>query len=127
MKVVTFSVVAEAATGLVLVVAPAIAATLLLGTELSAPATVAVRCFGIALVSLGVACWPGRPGPEGADRPLLAMMIYNLLITVLLGFAGAVEQIGGVLLWPAVILHAIVGLLLVRDWLGQGREAPNSR
>jgi len=127
MKVLTFSVAAEAATGIVLVVAPAIAATLLLGAELSAPATVVARCFGIALVSLGSACWPGRPGAEGADRPLLAMMIYNLLIAACLGYAGAAEHIFGALLWPAVGLHAIVGLLLVRDWLGQGRKAPNSR
>jgi hypothetical protein len=55
------------------------------------------------------------------------MLMYNLLVAACLAYAGAVEQIGGVLLWPAVILHAIVGLLLVRDWLGQGRKAPKSR
>jgi hypothetical protein len=116
MKVLTFSVAAEAATGLVLVVAPAIAATLLLGAALDASATVVARCFGIALISLTVACWLGRAASGAGASSLRGMLVYNLLIAACLGYAGAVEHLAGALLWPAVALHAVIGLLLARDW-----------
>ena len=45
------------------------------------------------------------------------MLAYNVLIAPYLAALGAVRHQGGVLLWPAVALHAGVALLLVRGWL----------
>jgi hypothetical protein len=60
-KLLAFAAVVEVGTGLVLLIAPAIVVALLLGAEVSAEGTLLGRCFGIALLALGLACWPSRP------------------------------------------------------------------
>ena len=95
--------------------APALIVSLLLGAELSGVGPVLARCFGIGLLALGVA-----PVFRG-------MLLYNAAVSLYLGFLGGTGQAGGILLWPAVALHAGVALLLV--WLrrneggGDGQRA----
>jgi hypothetical protein len=112
-KVVAFSAAAEFGTGLALLIVPAIVVALLLGAETSELAALVGRCFGGALVALGIACWPQRgEATVGAPRTR-ALLVYNALIALILGYAGAVGQLVGPLLWPAAALHAAVALLLV--------------
>ena len=60
-KLLTITAIIEAATGLGLLVAPAVLARLLLGGTLDTPAALTVaRVAGAALLSLGVACWLAR-------------------------------------------------------------------
>jgi len=108
--------VLEAVTGLALIIAPAVVARLLLGADVSGVGAAVGRVAGFALVALGVACWPGgdlasRPAPA-----LMAMLTYNLLITSYLIFLGIGSQFAGILLWPAVAIHSLLTLLLVREW-----------
>ena len=112
-KLLAFAVAVEVGTGLALMVNPAIVARLLLGTEVSGVGTMLGRCFGIALLGLGVACWPSRESVSGALR---AMLIYNVLIALYLACLGTIGHVGGWLLWPGVTLHAVVALLLVWTW-----------
>jgi hypothetical protein len=56
-----FAAVSEAATGLALLIAPSLVGQLLLGEQLSGVATPVARVAGIALIALGIACWPGWP------------------------------------------------------------------
>jgi hypothetical protein len=109
-----FSVAIEAATGLAAMGVPSFVGKLLLGVEVSGVASVVVRCFGIALIALSVACWPGAEAPTAPLQAVRAMASYNALIAICLGYVGAVDQIRGPLLWPAVALHAVVAVLLVR-------------
>jgi hypothetical protein len=104
-----FSAIAEAVTGLAALAAPALVASLLLGAELSAVGIAVVRCFGVALLGLGIACWPGVHG----HAPFRALLTYNALIALYLAYVGTAGQMDGLLLWPAVGLHAAVALLLV--------------
>jgi hypothetical protein len=60
MKLLMFAAVAEAATGLALIVAPSVVARLLFGAELGGIAVAVARVAGFALLSLGLAGWPGR-------------------------------------------------------------------
>ena len=102
----TFAAVAEVATGLALLIVPSLVGQLLLGEQLTGVAMPVARVAGIALIALGIACWPGPP--------LVGMLTYSALVTVYLaylGFAG----LSGILLWPAVVLHAILTALLSRD------------
>jgi hypothetical protein len=62
--------VAEAATGLALLVVPSLVGQLLLGEELTGIAIPVGRVAGIALIALGIACWPGPP--------LVGMLIYSV-------------------------------------------------
>lgn len=108
-KVLIFAAVAETATGLALLLAPSLVGQLLLGQEF-AGATVAVgRVTGIALVALGISCWPGPP--------LVGMLIYSAAVTLYLAYLGFAGGLAGVLLWPAVVLHLLLSILLGRVWL----------
>lgn len=41
------------------------------------------------------------------------MLAYNALIALYLAYLAAAKQAGGLLLWPAILLHAVVAVLLV--------------
>jgi len=115
-KILGFASVVEVGTGLVLLIDPAIVVTLLLGAEVSGVGTLLGRCFGIALLALGLACWPSRQRAESGAPAFRAMLIYNVLIALYLAYLGTVAHLGGLLLWPVVALHAVVALLLVCTW-----------
>ncbi len=106
----------EAATGLILVVYPRIVVRLLFGAEIAGAGIVVSRFAGIALIALGLACWPGRDGGTRVDRALRAMLSYSLLATLYLGYLGTVGEGVGILLWPAVAAHAVLTILLARAW-----------
>ena len=59
------------------------------------------RLTGIALIALAVACWPDL----NLFRALFGMLTYNVLATLFLVYAGLIGA-SGILLWPAVALHA---------------------
>jgi hypothetical protein len=112
-KPLALAAVGEAATGLALLIVPSLVGRLLLGEELSGIAVPVARVAGIALISLGVACWPG-----GA---LAGMLIYSTAITMYLAYLGLTSASTGMLLWPAVVLHVILTVLLARAAVG-GRK-----
>ena len=97
--------IGEAVTGVALLIAPSLVSRLLLGAELTGVGTPIARVLGIALISLGIACWPGPPRA--------GMLTYSAGVTLYLAWLGLAVGTGGTLLWPAVILHAILTVLLV--------------
>ena len=103
-KVLIVAAVAEAATGLALLVVPSLVGQLLLGEALVGVAIPVARVAGIALIALGVACWPGPP--------LIGMLIYSAVVALYLAYLGFVVSTTGILLWPAVVLHAVLTALL---------------
>ena len=94
-KILAFAAVVEVGTGLVLIIDPAIVVTLLLGAEVSGAGTLLGRCFGIALLALGLACWPSRRRAESGSPAFRAMLIYNVLIALYLAYLGTVGTPGG--------------------------------
>jgi len=100
------SAVAEAATGAALLAVPSLVGQLLFGVALDGVAVPAARVAGIALIALAVACWRGSP--------LLGMLIYNALVALYLAIVGVTGGLTGILLWPAVALHAILTAPLAR-------------
>jgi len=113
-KALIFAVIGEAATGLALLIVPSLVGQLLLGEPLAGVAIPAARVAGIALIALGIACWPGPP--------LVGMVTYSALVTVYLAYLGFAGGLTGVLLWPAVVLHVILTVLLTRDLTRMRRE-----
>ena len=118
-KLLSVAAMAEAATGLALLVVPSLVGRLLLGADLSGVSVVIGRVTGIALIGLGVACWPGRTA-------LCGMLTYSAAVTLYLAYIGFAGEWVGLLLWPAVVLHTVLTLLLARAWLKASR-APNTR
>src|SRR4029453_48874 len=114
-KVLTVAAVAEAATGLALIIVPSLVGRLLLGAELTGVSIPVARLTGIALIALGVACLP-------RCTALCGMLTYNALATLYLLYLAIRGEWIGPLLWPAVVLHTILTLLLVVAW----RQEPKS-
>ena len=105
-KVLIFAAVGETATGVALLIVPSLVGQLLFGAELTGIAMTLARVTGIALIALGVACWPGPP--------LAGMLIYSAVVTLYLAYVGFTGGSSGILLWPAVVLHVILTALLIR-------------
>jgi len=108
-KVLIFAAIAEVATGLALLIVPSLVGRLLLGEELVGVAIPVARVAGVALIALGIACWPGPP--------LVGMLTYGAMVTLYLAYLGFAGGLTGVLLWPAVALHVVLSILLGRAWL----------
>jgi hypothetical protein len=103
----TFAAIGEAATGLALMIVPSFVGQLLLGEQLAGVAVPVARVAGIALIALGIACWPGPP--------LVGMLSYSSLAMLYLAYLGFAGGWTGFLLWPAVVLHVILTALLTRE------------
>jgi hypothetical protein len=114
-KVLGLASIAEAGTGVILLAYPPIVVRLLFGVEIAGAGIIMSRLAGIALLGLGVACWPGN----SAFQPLYGMFTYSalaMLYLIRIGIRGAPE---GPLLWPGVVVHAIIVVLLVWAWRKQ--------
>jgi hypothetical protein len=107
-RVLTVAAVAEATMGLALLTVPSLVGQLLLGAALTGIAMPVARVTGIALIGLGVACWPGTP--------LVGMLTYSTLATLYFLSLGIRGEWAGPLLWPALVLHALLTSLLARAW-----------
>jgi hypothetical protein len=114
-RVLAVAAVAEAATGLALIVVPSLVGRLLLGAELAGVSIAVARVLGIALLALGVCCWP-------SSTALCGMLTYSILATPYLLYLAIRGEWVGPLLWPAVFLHAILTALLVRAWLKERKR-----
>jgi len=100
----------------ILIAYPPIVVQLLFGVDIDGIGIMMSRITGIALIGLGVACWPGN----SAHQPLNGMLTYStlaMLYLIRIGIRGAPV---GLLLWPGVVAHGILVALLVRArFMGQ--------
>jgi hypothetical protein len=107
-RVLILAAVGEVATGGALLIVPSFVGQLLFGADLAGVAIPIARVTGIALIALGVACWPGPP--------LVGMLTYSAVITLYLAYVGFAGGLTGILLWPAVVLHGILTAFLTRGF-----------
>jgi hypothetical protein len=107
----TVTALIETSTGLALLLSPPLVAGLLLGASPDEPVSLVVsRVAGAALLSLGIGCWLARDdGSSRAGRGLVAaMLFYNSATVAVLAYAAAGAGLAGALLWPTVVLHALL-------------------
>jgi hypothetical protein len=109
-RLLAIAALGEALTGLALLAYPPIVVRVLFGSEISGAGMVMSRIAGISLIGLGVACWPGRTSLQ----PLYGMLTYSTLAMLYLIGVGMRGSTVGPLLWPAVVVHGILAILLVR-------------
>ena len=114
-KLLIATALVETPIGVMLLVLPAPVVALLLGVSLEAPAALVVaRIAGAALISLGCACWLARNDGASRARGLVAaMLLYNCAAGAVLAHAAAGVRLVGVLMWPAVALHAVLAVWCV--------------
>ncbi len=121
-KLLILAAVSEALTGLILLGYPPIAIRLLFDSEIAGAGVMMSRIAGIALIALGVACWPNH----NTLRAFFAMLTFSLLAMLYLVYVG-INGGMGILLWPAVAVHAGLSVLLVRAWWNEGRILAGNR
>ena len=93
--------------GFVLILFPSMTAEILLGLPISTIAGTTVgRVAGAALISLAVACWLARNDEQSnaAKGLIVAMLLYNIIVTVILVYTVVVLVLTVVLLL-ALITH----------------------
>jgi hypothetical protein len=101
----------EVGAGLGLLVSPSTIVWLLLGSSLESPAGLALgRVAGAALLSLGVACWFTHRQGSSATGLIAAMLLYNTAVGTILAIAGGANDLAGIVLWPAVGVHAVMAV-----------------
>ena len=115
-KVLILAAVGEGLAGLILFVYPPIVIRLLFNTEIAGAGVLMSRIAGICLVALGMACWPDR----NMLRAFFGMLTYSSLAALYLVYVGVVGDVG-ILLWPAVAVHAGLTALLVWAWRREER------
>jgi hypothetical protein len=106
-----------AATGLVLIITPLLFARLIFGATFSPAGQALGRLTGIALIGFALATWPA---PMPANQPtsaLRALLVYNLLATIYLGYLGLASSLTEIMFWPAVAMRAAFTVLLGHAWL----------
>jgi len=114
-KVLSVAALLEAVTGMALLIAPSLVGRLLFGEEFTGIVTPVARVLGIALIALGVCCWPG-------STALCGMLTYSALATLYLLYLAIRGEWVGPLLWPVVALHGILAVLFAPAWF-QSRKA----
>ena len=98
----------ETATGVLLLLVPAVVFAYLFGwREIVTETALMGRVAGAAVLGLGVASWLARTDAGSRARlgVLTGLLVYNVMAVVLLAFAGVVLSMVGLLLWPAVLYH----------------------
>ena len=119
--IVPVAAIEAAATGLVLLIVPSLFAWLIFGAELSGVGRVMGRLAGIAMIGAGLAAWwPLSATARSSTTAVPALTIYNFLATIYLAYVGIAGHLVGILLWPAVALHAVLLFLLGRNWFALG-------
>jgi hypothetical protein len=117
-RLLAFTAIVEAATGLALIIVPSLVGRLLFGAEFTGVANPAARVTGIALLALGVACWP-------SSTAFCGMLTYSALATLYLLFLAIRGEWIGPLLWPVVLLHGLLTVLLAWAWIQSRRSEQN--
>ena len=104
---------------------PAIVLAALLGIQPATVETLVVgRIAGAALLAIGLACFLARNDATlPAQRGLLtSVLLYDVLVTLLLVYSGLVLRMAELALWPAVVLHTLLG-----SWCVLGLQAEPRR
>jgi len=73
------------------------------------------------MFALGLASWPSSATLGPATATARALLLYNVLATLYLSYLGGFAKMEGVLLWPAVAVHATLAILLALRWLVSAR------
>jgi hypothetical protein len=102
----------EIIVGALFLTVPDLVCLLLFGAKPEAVGMSLGRFAGIGLIGLGVACLPSSEAGSrrGAVQGLLA---FNIGVAILFADLGVATALHGVLLWPAVVLHAVIAAALL--------------
>jgi hypothetical protein len=103
----------EGMVGFALFVLPGLTTSTFLNITLDVPiAAFFARLAGGAILSLAICCWKARNfNNEGASIGIVtAMFFYNFAAAAVLVYGGMRLGLQSPLIWPAIVLHAALGV-----------------
>jgi hypothetical protein len=121
--------IVEVGTGLGLIAVPSLVASLLLGTALEGDVVfIIAHICGAGLLALGIACLLGSAdaGARAAVGLVVAMVFYNTIATGVLWHALMGLKMAGMLMWPAIIVHALLAVWCIASLLAVSRVRRSS-
>jgi hypothetical protein len=112
----------EIVVGIGFVVIPDFPCRLLFAATPEGLAIPLARFAGVALLGLGIACLPSKlaGSHQGA---VLGLLVFNLGATIFFAWVAIATSFRGPVLWPAVILHAVIAAALLPQILTKGSTA----
>jgi hypothetical protein len=94
---------------------PDIPCQLLFAAKPEGVGIVLARFAGVGLFALGIACLPKATGSHRSA--VFGLFVFNFAVAILFGWVGVVTNFVGVLLWPVVVLHAVIAAALLPQLL----------
>jgi hypothetical protein len=108
--------------GVSFVAAPDFSSQLLFAAAPEGVNALVARGAGITFLGLCVARLPLKLA--GSNRgAVLGLLVFNLGATIVLAWIAAATSFRGVLLWPFIILHAVIAAVLLPQFLNKGTLA----
>jgi len=115
----------EIVAGAAFLTAPDLLCRLLFSVKPEGAGTLLARFAAVALLALGIACLPSTV--TGSNRSaVFGLFVFNLGVAILFAMAGLATTFRGVLLWPALALHAVVASALLPQLLTFKTIGPSS-
>ena len=92
---------------------------LIFGTTTAGSGVHFAQLAGIALIALGIACLPAN---HAATRRVAVrtLLIYNIAAAIFFAWIGVATTLRGVVLWPVVILHTVLAIVLALSLRKEG-------
>jgi hypothetical protein len=121
--------IVEVGTGLGLIAVPSWVASVLLGVPLDGEVVfIVAHLCGAALLSLGIACAlaSNDAGSRAAVGLVVGMVLYNTIATGVLWHALMSLKMAGMLMWPAIIVHALLAVWCIASLLAVSRVRRSS-
>jgi hypothetical protein len=115
-SVVTTAAWLEMVVGASLLTAPDYPCQLLFAATPEGLGIALARIGGLGLFALGIACLPST-ATGSRRRAVFGLLVFNFGVAILLAWVGIATTFSGVLLWPTIVLHAIIAAALLAQLL----------
>jgi heme A synthase len=106
----------EMVVGATLLTAPDYPCQLLFAAKPEGVGIVLARVAGLGLFALGIACLPST-ATGSRRRAVFGLFVFNFGVAILLAWVGIATMFSGLLLWPTIVLHAIIAAALLAQLL----------
>jgi len=116
--IVTAASLLEIVVGITFIAVPELPFRLLFAATPQSLAILLARFAGIGLLALGIACFPSKQ-LEPRRGAVFGLLVFNVGATIFCAWVAIATLYRGILLWPVVVLHAVIAAALLPQFLAK--------